>query len=376
MAAEEGKPVWIEQTPQTAAAAAALLRMFPEMRLIHMVRDGRDVASSVHGTAVGPRHDAGGLRWWEKRLRAADAGAAAVPSGAGAGMSLEDLIVKNRELSYARLLDFLGIEDEKKIRKHFDKQLVAENANIGRWRRGMSAWRQARVDKRVCALARAHARRTACAVPPRSAGAGRGLSALQHDGAAHRPQHPDLFDGSAVGVVVGLASLAVVTRFLPPSEYGALRLVRGAGRTLGMIIGLVTFKGSIRRSSAVTTTRTRTTRTTTERGIEAGQARRTLGTALILTALLGSRRHGIVALVPQIAQVLLGRGESERPSGGLRRRGRARSALSGAWRRTCPGASAGPSSTCGYRHCGRCWFWVPPCHSSSRTGWRVPCSGC
>lgn len=147
MAADAGKPVWIEQTPQTAAAGAALVRMFPEMKLIHMVRDGRDVASSLTGQWWGPGTMRGGMRWWEKRLRAADAGASAVPPGQVLTMTLEDLVVKNREAAYARLLDFLGLEDEKKIRKHFEKQLVSENANIGRWRHGMSKRRQARVDK-------------------------------------------------------------------------------------------------------------------------------------------------------------------------------------------------------------------------------------
>jgi hypothetical protein len=147
MAADVDKPVWIEQTPQTAAAGAALFRMFPEMKLIHMVRDGRDVASSLTGQWWGPRTMRGGLKWWERRLRAADEGASAVPSGRVLTMALEDLVIRKREPSYARLLDFLGLEDERKMRKHFDKQLVPENANIGRWRRDMSARRQARVDR-------------------------------------------------------------------------------------------------------------------------------------------------------------------------------------------------------------------------------------
>lgn len=146
MAAEEGKPIWIEQTPQTAAAGGTLNEMFPELRMIHMVRDGRDVASSVNHQPWGPGTMRGGLKWWEKRLRAADAGVAAIPSERVLVMSLEDLIVNDREASYQALLDFLGLQDERRLRKHFDKQLVAENANIGRWRREMSERRQRRID--------------------------------------------------------------------------------------------------------------------------------------------------------------------------------------------------------------------------------------
>ncbi|MEA2347932.1 MAG: hypothetical protein QOG62_1719 [Thermoleophilaceae bacterium] len=147
MAAEEGKPVWIEQTPQTASAAGYLNEMFPDMRMIHMVRDGRDVASSVNNMPWGPGSMRGGLRWWEKRLRAADAGVAKVPGDRVLVMSLEDLVVNDRESSYERLLGFLGVDDERKVRKHFDKQLVADHANIGRWRRDMSERRQRRVDR-------------------------------------------------------------------------------------------------------------------------------------------------------------------------------------------------------------------------------------
>jgi len=146
MAAEEGKPTWIEQTPQTAAAGGTLNEMFPGLRMIHMVRDGRDVASSVNHMPWGPGTMRGGLRWWEKRLRAADAGVATIPGERVLIMSLEDLIVNDRESAYQALLDFLGLEDERRVRKHFDKQLVAENANIGRWRREMSERRQRRVD--------------------------------------------------------------------------------------------------------------------------------------------------------------------------------------------------------------------------------------
>jgi sulfotransferase family protein len=147
MAAEEGKPSWIEQTPQTAAAAGTLHAMFPGMKLVHMIRDGRDVASSVAGMWWGPNSMRGALRWWERRLRAAQEGLSALPADRVLTLSLEDLVVRDREGSYRHLLEFLEIEDERRMRRHFDKQLTAEKANVGRWRQSTAAWRQRRIDR-------------------------------------------------------------------------------------------------------------------------------------------------------------------------------------------------------------------------------------
>lgn len=45
-AARENKPRWGDKTPQHLTEMPTLLRVFPEARIIHIVRDGRDVALS------------------------------------------------------------------------------------------------------------------------------------------------------------------------------------------------------------------------------------------------------------------------------------------------------------------------------------------
>jgi O-antigen/teichoic acid export membrane protein len=118
--------------------------------------------------------------------------------------------------------------------------------------------------------------------------------------------------GSAIGVVLGLVSLAVLTRFLPPSEYGLYALYVALANTLGMVYGLIAFKGSIRAvfGGDDDDDDEDEDEDGDGRNVEEGQARRALGTALTLIALLGLVGTGIVALVPQAAQALLGQSQS------------------------------------------------------------------
>ena len=148
LAEEDGKPSWIEQTPWNVSGAPTLLELFPRMKLIHMVRDGRDVACSVTTRGWGPNSPMRGIRWWEKRLRAAAAGEQAIPPDRVLVMRLEDLLLRDRERSYRRLRDFLELEDERKMRKYFDRKLLAENANLGRWREDLPPRRVARFERR------------------------------------------------------------------------------------------------------------------------------------------------------------------------------------------------------------------------------------
>jgi hypothetical protein len=47
---------------------------------------------------------------------------------------VEDLIVHEREKSYADLLKFLALEDSQTLRDYFAEQLTAEKLHTGRWR--------------------------------------------------------------------------------------------------------------------------------------------------------------------------------------------------------------------------------------------------
>lgn len=65
---EQGFSFWIDHTPRNLRHASALLKLFPEARFIHIVRDGRAVASSVTPLDWGPNTVSAAARWWARRL--------------------------------------------------------------------------------------------------------------------------------------------------------------------------------------------------------------------------------------------------------------------------------------------------------------------
>lgn len=131
---QAGKGGWIDSTPNTIRAARILAQILPEARLVHLVRDGRDVSCSLLTRTWGPAEALDGLRWWARHLEASFVQAAAVGEDRVLTMRMEDLLQYDREASYRRLLEFLGLGDDPAVREFFEERATADRAHIGRWR--------------------------------------------------------------------------------------------------------------------------------------------------------------------------------------------------------------------------------------------------
>ena len=141
LADEAGKPGLVEMSCFTVAQAPTLVRLFPEARIVHTVRDGRDAGSSKvskRQKREHPRDACQGVDWWAGRLAEAEAGARAVPAEKLLTVSLDELVGGEREASYARLLEFLELADESRMREFFATEMTPENAHRDRWREGLS----------------------------------------------------------------------------------------------------------------------------------------------------------------------------------------------------------------------------------------------
>ncbi|MGI8726291.1 MAG: sulfotransferase [Solirubrobacterales bacterium] len=151
-----GKPGLVEMSSHNVRESQTLLRLFPEARIIHAVRDGRDSAASVTTKTWGPASVAAGIGWWQERMIAIEAGVRGSEDGAGFGVPpqrfmpvlLDELVGGGHERCYRGLLEFLGVDDEPGISAYFEREMTAEAAHIGRWRRQLGPVGRRRVDRR------------------------------------------------------------------------------------------------------------------------------------------------------------------------------------------------------------------------------------
>jgi len=142
-AEKAGKPVLVEMSCFTIAAADGLARIFPEARFVHSVRDGRDSGSSKVSLRQKPHHPtdvASGIEFWADRLRQAERGVRGLDPADRERLrviSLDELVLSDRDGAYAELCDFLGVEDEPAMREFFDAEMNADAAHRERWRKGL-----------------------------------------------------------------------------------------------------------------------------------------------------------------------------------------------------------------------------------------------
>lgn len=148
IAAEQGATRWVEMSPRNAQFAPELVEMFPKMKLVYSIRDGRDVACSLVRLPFGPKNVLAALARWNLHLRRADASVRRLPGDRVLAMRLEELLLTRREERFAELLEFLGLEEDDAIRATFEGELTAENGHLGRWRVELAEAERDELDRR------------------------------------------------------------------------------------------------------------------------------------------------------------------------------------------------------------------------------------
>lgn len=136
------KPLWGDKTPAYGPSAAAIARLLPEARFIHILRDGRDVALSLRPLWFAPSRDMAALaRYWARLIGQTRRAGARVPHYHE--VHYEDL-VREPEVVLRRICAFLELEfapamldyhgrsaarlDEHEARVAADGRLVASKA--------------------------------------------------------------------------------------------------------------------------------------------------------------------------------------------------------------------------------------------------------
>ena len=147
---EAGAEGLVEQSCDTIAQAPTLVRLFPEAKFIHVVRDGRDASASRVAQTRGltyPRTRRQGLEWWQERIRRIDAGAGAIPPDRLLTVSLDELLLLGFRRGLKPICRFTGFYMHRRMKRFFHRRMNTQLAHAHRWRGGVGQRRAAELER-------------------------------------------------------------------------------------------------------------------------------------------------------------------------------------------------------------------------------------
>jgi hypothetical protein len=150
---EQGKARWGDKTPDYVQHVGLLHRVFPEAKFIHLVRDGRDVASSLLKVPWWEGSAARAARYWRKLVDKGRMAGRRLPEGHYLEMCYEHLVTEPEKtlreicaflnesfepamLSYYESSDESVKESQLAWHENLKRPVTADS--IGRWRRDLS----------------------------------------------------------------------------------------------------------------------------------------------------------------------------------------------------------------------------------------------
>lgn len=139
----------VEQSTDVVAQAPTLMRLFPEARFVHVVRDGRDASASRVSQTRGiihPRNRKQGIVWWEQRMARIAEGAREIPDDRFLEISIDDLVANKMARALVPITNFAGIAPGYRVRRYYKSRMNAERANQGRWRRDLTVCDAKEID--------------------------------------------------------------------------------------------------------------------------------------------------------------------------------------------------------------------------------------
>jgi hypothetical protein len=158
-AASEGKLLWGDKTPHYVFILDQLRELWPDLRVIHVIRDGRDVACSHLALA------ADGRRWVAPTAAAAGAWwQSAVARGRAAGEELGERytevryeqLVRRPQQTIAWLCEFLGIARDTTVVDYHGRVRLTQSDEFSRVRQPLDPhardWRRELTDGDVAAF--------------------------------------------------------------------------------------------------------------------------------------------------------------------------------------------------------------------------------
>jgi hypothetical protein len=147
-AREAGKPAWVEITGPVIEHGPFLVELFPHARFVNMVRDGRAVVAGTLKKVDLTDDPMQALEKWTEMVRAAGAAIERLGPERVLTVHLDDLTAHDRDATFERVVRFLEVRDPAPMREYFEREISAERAHVGAWRRRMAPADARMVDRR------------------------------------------------------------------------------------------------------------------------------------------------------------------------------------------------------------------------------------
>jgi len=157
---DAGHGALVDASPGNLVEAQTLLRLVPQARFVHVLRDGRDVAADAAEADLGAGRVPAALEWWAGELREiergvrgeADGAPYAIPPEHLAVVVVDDLATAGAGAAYEHLLDRLPLGQDEPVQTPGSAMLDPSAIGVGRWRskvRAPGRWRVARRYERT-----------------------------------------------------------------------------------------------------------------------------------------------------------------------------------------------------------------------------------
>lgn len=133
-----GKPRWGEKTPDHVFRIRDIAALLPEVRFIHIIRDGRDAAASLRPLWFSPSQDYAALGvFWAQRVREGRR------QGADAPHYLEvryEALIADAETVLRRICAFIEVAYEPGMARYYDGSLARLMEHEGRANASGAVW--------------------------------------------------------------------------------------------------------------------------------------------------------------------------------------------------------------------------------------------
>ena len=123
-----------DSTPVNIMQADLINQLLPRSKFIHVIRDGRDVASSVLKEKWGPSEHFAALDWWKNRIVTGQLALSKIKTENMLELRIEDLVIHRREETLERIKNFLELPNHDRLEKYFEEEILPEKLHAGRWK--------------------------------------------------------------------------------------------------------------------------------------------------------------------------------------------------------------------------------------------------